>query len=191
MLKKKVVHKTDEELVRSIVDENQHEDFGILYDRYSEKVYHKGISFVKVLDLGKDLAHDVFIKTFMNWSKFNHKSKFSTWLSSLTYKFCIDYLRENNKIRLESDDGLENIPDNDDAKNERELLSMEAKRLQYMLDIIPSKDKMILLMKYQDDLSVQDIQEALNVNESAVKMRVKRAHARAMEMYNEHFGHEQ
>jgi RNA polymerase sigma-70 factor (ECF subfamily) len=190
LLKKKVVHKTDEELVRIIVEQNQHDDFGILYDRYSEKVYHKCISFVKDLDLAKDLAHDVFLKTFVNLSKFNHQSKFSTWLYSLTYNFCIDYLRKNNKMRMESEDTLINIADSDDEKNERELLSMEAKRLKYVLDHIPSKDKMILLMKYQDDLSVKDIQDALGVNESAVKMRVKRARAKAIEVYNEQFGHE-
>lgn len=190
MLKKKVVHKTDEELVRIIVEKNQHEEFGILYDRYSEKVYHKCISFVKDLDLAQDLAHDVFLKTFVNLSKFNHQSKFSTWLYSLTYNFCIDYLRKNNKMRMESEDNLVNIADSDDEKNERELMSMEAQRLKYVLDHIPSKDKMILLMKYQDDLSVKDITEALGVNESAVKMRVKRARAKAVEVYNEQFGHE-
>lgn len=173
-----------------IVEKHQHEAFGILYDRYSEKVYHKCISFVKDLDLAQDLAHDVFLKTFMNLSKFKHQSKFSTWLYSLTYNFCIDYLRKNNKMRMESEDSLVNIADSDDEKNERELLNMEAQRLKYVLDHIPSRDKMILLMKYQDDLSVKDIKEALEVNESAVKMRVKRARAKAVEVYNQQFGHE-
>jgi DNA-directed RNA polymerase specialized sigma24 family protein len=81
---------SNEELVKIIVASNSHDEFGILYDRYSEKVYHKYISFVKDLALAQDLTHDIFLKTFINLSKFNHKSKFSTWLYSITYNVCID-----------------------------------------------------------------------------------------------------
>lgn len=165
------------------MEKKRHDDFGILYDRYAEKVYHKCISFVKDVDLAQDLAHDVFLKTFLNLSKFEGKSKFSTWLYSLTYNFCIDYLRKNNKTMVNSDEVLVNIPDDDDEKNEKELLSIASERLQHVLELIPADDKMILLMKYQDDLSVKEIQGALELSESAVKMRVKRAKAKAVEVY--------
>ena len=86
--------------MKIIVEKKRHDDFGILYDRYAEKVYHNCISFVKDVDLAQDLAHDVFLKTFLNLAKFEGKSKFSTWLYSLTYNFCIDYLRKNNKTMI-------------------------------------------------------------------------------------------
>ncbi|MDP4953509.1 MAG: RNA polymerase sigma factor [Flavobacteriales bacterium] len=183
MFKRKLKNISDEELVKIIVEKKRHDDFGILYDRYAEKVYHKCISFVKDVDLAQDLAHDVFLKTFLNLAKFEGKSKFSTWLYSLTYNFCIDYLRKNNKTMVNSDEVLVNIPDDDDEKNERELLSIASERLQDVLESIPADDKMILLMKYQDDLSVKEIQGALELSESAVKMRVKRAKAKAVEVY--------
>lgn len=183
MFKRKLKNTSDEALVKIIVEENRHEEFGLLYDRYAEKVYHKCISFVKDVDLAQDLAHDVFLKTFINLKKFQGKSKFSTWLYSLTYNFCIDYLRKNNKVMVNNDDLLVNIPDDDDEKNERELMSIASERLIAVLDIIPADDKMILLMKYQDELSIKEIQAALEVSESAVKMRVKRAKAKAVEVY--------
>lgn len=183
MFKRKLKNTSDEALVKIIVEENRHEEFGLLYDRYAEKVYHKCISFVKDVDLAQDLAHDVFLKTFINLKKFQGKSKFSTWLYSLTYNFCIDYLRKNNKVMVNNDDLLVNIPDDDDEKNERELMSIASERLSAVLDVIPADDKMILLMKYQDELSIKEIQAALEVSESAVKMRVKRAKAKAVEVY--------
>lgn len=84
---------------------------------------------------------------------------------------------------VNNDDLLVNIPDDDDEKNERELMSIASERLIAVLDIIPADDKMILLMKYQDELSIKEIQAALEVSESAVKMRVKRAKAKAVEVY--------
>ena len=43
---------------------------------------------------------------------------------------------------------------------------------------------MILLMKYQDDLSIKELQTALDIGESAVKMRLKRAKEKVIETYN-------
>jgi len=55
--------------------------------------------------------------------------------------------------------------------------------LQKVLSIIDPNEKMILLMKYQDDLSIKEISAALEIGQSAVKMRVKRAKEKVMEMY--------
>ena len=88
---------------------------------------------------------------------------------------------------MERDDQLINIAEDEDEANERELLSMEAARLKRVLERISPNDKMILLMKYQDDLSIKEIMEGLQVAESAVKMRIKRAKAKALETYKELF----
>jgi len=40
-------------------------------------------------------------------------------------------------------------------------------------------------MKYQDDMSIKDISAVLEVGESAVKMRLKRAKAKVVKTYNE------
>ncbi|MFT4778312.1 MAG: RNA polymerase sigma factor (sigma-70 family) [Flavobacteriales bacterium] len=119
-----------------------------------KKVYHKSISFVKDLDLAQEVIYDIFLKVILNLSMFNHKSKFSTWLYSLVYNFCNDYLRKSNKVRTEFDATRGNIPDNEDDRNERELLSLSADRLATVLDLINHDDKAVLLMKYQNDGSV-------------------------------------
>jgi len=46
---------------------------------------------------------------------------------------------------------------------------------------------MILLMKYQDDLSIRDIQKVFNISESAVKMRIKRAKEKVRRLYNDKY----
>ena len=160
-----------------------HEEFGIIYDRYSEKVYHKCISFVGDTGTAQDLMHDIFLKTFINLSKFNHKSKFSTWLYSITYNFCVDYVRKNNKIKKTNEEELVNIPADQDDLNEVELLQIKASRLMKTLDKIDPEDKMILLMKYQDDLSIKEIMTVLEIKESATKMKISRARARALNQY--------
>ena len=47
--------------------------------------------------------------------------------------------------------------------------------MQATFDVIDEADRTILLMKYQDNMMVKEIAEILNLSESAVKMRLKRA----------------
>jgi RNA polymerase sigma factor (sigma-70 family) len=173
---------TDDEIVRLVVS-GKHEVFSVLYDRYSTKVFHKCISFVKERDTAKDLTHDIFIKTFLNLSKFSFQSKFGTWLYSITYNYCVDFVKAQKKIKKENDDNLADIADDEDSRNEEELLKIESARLMQVMDMMHPADKAILLMKYQDDLSIKDIQEILGLTESAVKMRIMRARAKALETY--------
>ena len=74
----------------------------------------------------------------------------------------------------------------DDIPDET-LLEMETKQLKQLLDQMPTGDKTILLMKYQDDLSIKEIADALNKSESAVKMKLKRAKEKAQQLKDELF----
>lgn len=187
---KQVNKLSDEDIVRIILASRSHEKFGVLYDRYSTKVYHKCITFVKDTDKAKDLTHDIFLKVFINLSKFSYKAKFSTWLYSVTYNFCVDYVRKNSKVYFEPEEKLANIPDDLDDENERQLLQIKAKKLKRVMDVLPPEDKMVLLMKYQDELSISDLMATLDMKESAVKMKVKRARAKALDVYYKMYGNE-
>ncbi|KAF4530518.1 hypothetical protein B566_EDAN018643, partial [Ephemera danica] len=55
-----------------------------------------------------------------------------------------------------------------------EAREMEAQKLNNTLDKITTEEKSLILMKYQDDLSIKEIGEVMKLTESAVKMRLKR-----------------
>ena len=71
--------------------------FESIYDKYSDLVYRKCLSIVSSSDEAKDLTHDIFIKVFMKLKTFRGASKFSTWLYSITYNHCINYISRNPK----------------------------------------------------------------------------------------------
>ena len=86
-------------------------------------------------------------------------------------------------MRTEDIEERVDISDRDDEKNERELMSMKAERLENVLNRINPKEKAILLMKFQDGFSIKEIMDIMELNESAVKMRIKRAKANALTTY--------
>ncbi len=177
----------DEKLVALIVKTKSSELFSVIYDRYSEKVYHKCISFVKNKEEAQDLTHDIFVKLFVKIKSYNQQSKFSTWLYAFTYNHCVNYVQRDLKKRRDkfiSTDSNENTlgqiyPDIADE----EIYTMNTEKFTKSLDVIEPNDKSILFMKYQDDMSIDDIQNVLGLGKSAVKMRISRAKSRLIEIY--------
>ena len=173
----------DIEVIRTYLVSQHSLCFSLIYNRYSGKIYSKCISLLKDEALAQDATQEIFTKIFMNLSKFAERSKFSTWVYSITYNYCIDFLRRRKKYKDLFMEEPERTPDVvDDDIPDQELLQMEVHQLKRVLEEIPIDDKAILLMKYQDDMSIKEIAALLGKTESAVKMRIKRAKAKAQLM---------
>ena len=172
---------SDEELVQLIVGQSKTELFGILYDRYADKVYRKCISFSKDEEVAKDMVQDVLLKVFSKLNRFKGNSRFSTWLYAITYNFCVEYYRKDSRFRTQDiDQGPEIAAD--EETEERELLSWRVDQLKFALDQVAPEDKVLLLLKYQDETPIKEIMDTLEVSESAVKMRLSRARQRVRQV---------
>ncbi len=179
---------SDEELVRKIVEKNDTHLFAILYDRYAGLVYNKCYGFSKNKEEAQDLTHDVFVQLFVKLRMFKGRSKFSTWLYSFTYNFCVNYVQRNSDKKKERvtvvTDVIKDEDIDDNEIDDATLFELKSDKLAKALTKIDVEDKMILLMKYQDDMSIKEIQEALDLGASAVKMRIKRAKEKVVNAYN-------
>ena len=178
---------SDEDLVNGIVKNNDTLLFEILYDRYASLVYNKCYGFAKDADEAKDLTQDVFLKLFVKLASFKAKSKFSTWLYAFTYNHCVNYITRNTAKKFEKQSveykDIENLSDEEDDDNS--FLDMRVDKLKVALEMISPEEKMILLLKYQDFLTIKEIESVLDIGESAVKMRIKRAKDKLVTIYNE------
>ncbi len=182
---------SDEELIALILESGAMELFSELYDRYGNKVYRKVISMVKDLEMSKDLTQEILVKAFLSLAKFEGKSKFSTWIYMVTYNYCIDFLRKK-KRKLERETDLNEKTTEDygeyEEESEHEILEMELDRLSRLLEMIPTEDKTMLLMYYQDEMSVKELQGYFDLGASAVKMRLSRTRKKLKNLYHENYG---
>jgi RNA polymerase sigma factor (sigma-70 family) len=176
-------HLTDEELVRHFINTQKDIYFEHIYNRYADKVYRKCLSFVKDSAKAEDYTHDIFMKLVMSMSSYREHAKFSTWLYSITYNYCVDKVRIGKKMAEEELN--ENIDFVDEDIDVAELREIEAQKLKESLEQVSVDEKSILLMKYQDDMSIKEIADILNITESAVKMRLKRAKEKVKKVYLE------
>ena len=136
--------------------------------------------------VAEDAAQEIFVKVLLNLSKFTGRSKFSTWLYSITYNYCIDTIRKNKKnVGVLVDDIGRYGEEVEDDIDDSEIMETNVLRLKEVLNILPAGDKAILLMKYQDEFSIKEICDIIDKSESAVKMKIKRAKEKFIRKYKE------
>ncbi len=170
---------SDEDVVKNILD-GQDQFREVLYDRYSNKILFKCISITKDRETSKDLTHDIIVKIFLNLSKYQGKSDFSYWVNSITYHYCMDYFSKQKRMSFDTYDNgdIENIPFDNEELNLKVQKDNQLVKVEKSLELLNSDDKIIIMMCYQDSMSIRDIAEALQIGESAVKMRLARARKR-------------
>jgi len=182
---------SDSELISLYLREQNTTYFTLLYRRYAGKVFAKCISMLNDDGLARDATQDIFIKVLLNLGKFTEQSSFSTWVYSITYNFCIDIIRKKKKnILIFSEDVGKISPGTTLEIPDSVILEMETKRLERVMELMPPGDKAILNMKYIDDLQIKEIADVLDKTESAIKMQIMRAKAKAQHIYEELFGKE-
>lgn len=173
---------SDEDIIKLILKENQHQLYTLLYDRYFVKVQDRCHSFLKNKMLANEFANDILSKVYEKLPGFKGNSTFSSWLYSITYNYLIDYLRKKKQLHYPNWNEQNEIPEIiDESDADIEELSYE--KLLEIFELIHPEEKALLLMKYQDELSIRTIAKSLVISEDAVKMRLKRARTRVAFLY--------
>ena len=184
--KTKNKQKSDEEIVLIIINSGNQELFELLYLRYFKKVRDKCFSFLKDTKLSEEFANDILTKAYEKIQGFKGNSSFSSWLYSITYNYCIDYLRVKKKLHYPDWNSNNEIPEIID-ESETDFEEVNYENLLTIFELIHPEEKVLLLMKYQDNLPIKHIAKTLRISEDAVKMRLKRARSRVIYMYNQKF----
>lgn len=176
----------DEEIVQKILEENKPELFEILYRRYFHKVVDKVFSFLKNRKLSQEFSNDILTKVYVKLPGYKGNASFSSWVYSITYNHCIDYLRLQKKLHYPDWNKTNIIPEIPD-ESEEHFSGATIENVLTILDMVHPEEKVLLLMKYQDELSLKEIGATLRISEDAVKMRLKRARTRVFYLYKERY----
>lgn len=177
MQAKAFVGTSDEKLIQDYLKGNNH-SLGILYNRYYSKVYQKCLSFTKNTDDAFDLTQDILMRAFSKISTFKGNSKFSTWLYAIAHNYCISSATKFKNYYFENISMEQNIMDEStdmDELEQRKDYEEKELKLQDVLSDVSELDRNLLILKYNHNYSVKDLQIEYKISASAVKMRLMRA----------------
>jgi len=150
--------------------------YSIIVDRYKDMVHTIAYRLCGNREDAEEVAQDVFVKAYKSLKDFKGKSKFSTWIYSITYNTTVSKLRKKQLeyVRLDDKDGnLSEIKDKGyEEQNNFDKVPFEI--LIKILDELDPIDKSLLTLYYQDDKSVRELSNITGLTMSNVKVRLFR-----------------
>ena len=152
-------------------------DFSILVDKYKDMVYTLAYRIVGNREDAEELAQDVFVKVYRSLKNFRGKSKFSTWLYSITYNASISKVRKKQieSVSLNNHDNTRYDIIDDEYEKYYNFDKVPVELLKQALNDLNPVDKSILTLYYQDDKPVKEISKVTGLTDSNVKVRLHRS----------------
>jgi RNA polymerase sigma-70 factor (ECF subfamily) len=130
----------------------------------------------------EDIAQEAFIRAYVNIKSFNQDLKFSTWLFRIATNLCIDRIRKKKPdyyldAEVSGTDGLTMYSQlsSNSPLPENELESLELhETVQKEILKLPEKYRSVIVLKYMEELSLNEISEILDMPLGTVKTRIHR-----------------
>ncbi|MCS6952815.1 MAG: sigma-70 family RNA polymerase sigma factor [Bryobacterales bacterium] len=135
----------------------------------------------------EDVGQQVFLRLYLSLNQLRSPEVFEPWLYRLTANAAYDYLRrqrrrvesrladlsEQQVIMADAAAGLKQLEEEQERARVRELV-------QALLRSVSEEDRILLLLKEVEGLSLKDLEKIYHVNENALKVRLFRARQRVL-----------
>lgn len=122
-----------------------------------------------------DVCQEVMLKVLHGLRHFEGKSKFKTWLYSITYNECItQYRKEKRKRRLMDALSLDQDESEEVVESSINIVTDQASLDRWLVHV-NQVDREILVLRFVAELEFQEIADIMHMGLSATKMRYKRA----------------
>ncbi len=155
------MNKTDLELVNEFKNGNT-SAFDEIVKRYQRKVYTLARRILGNHEDADDIAQEVFIKLFYSLNDFKGESSLFTWIYRITVNECKSFLRKKKMKEFIQIEDVVNILRFGQTP-EQELFDKEERSLiERAIEKLPTKQKMIFIMRFFEDLDYREIAKILN-----------------------------
>ncbi|PJE76133.1 hypothetical protein COV04_01220 [Candidatus Uhrbacteria bacterium CG10_big_fil_rev_8_21_14_0_10_48_11] len=166
---------TDEAVVHK-VQEGDSEAFGVLVERYEQKMLRYARKFLFGREDAEDVVQEVFLKAYANIKGFQASRRFSPWLYRIAHNEFLNTIHKRARLPVPFFDPDTLFPhplsneSADRAVNENELRAA----LEHSLDKLDAKYREPLVLYFFEDLSYQEIAEVMQIPVSTVGVRISR-----------------
>jgi RNA polymerase sigma-70 factor (ECF subfamily) len=156
------------------------EAFGVLIQRYQDRLYPTMLRLTGDAEDALDLLQDAFLRAFEKLDRFHGDSSFYTWVYRIGVNLALSG-RRRRRIIVRSRGGTQHDPAEvpDDLEQSDPTLPIERReredRVQKALDSLAPDHRAVVVMKEFDGLRYEEIAAILNVPVGTVRSRLHRA----------------
>lgn len=150
------------------------EAFGKLVSKYQHALVAAARHLARCSDDAEDLAQEALVDAYRNLRALKDRDRFRAWLFGILRHKCLTYLQRRRPDNLPLDDFAESLP-TPTPDHGAELADL--------LDALPLAQREILAARYLQELSYEEIAEALGTTVNVVRVRCCRAREHLRELF--------
>lgn len=144
-------------------------DFADIVRRYQSMVFSIAQHFLGDRSAAEELAQDVFLQLHGKLATLESEEHVKFWLRKVTAHRCIDYRRGRKPAQV----SLEDAPEPESPAQSSDIFV--AKRLQQIVASLPEKPRLVVILRYQEDMPPEDIARVLSMPVGTVKSSLQRS----------------
>jgi RNA polymerase sigma-70 factor, ECF subfamily len=150
--------------------------YAVLVQRYQKPIYNLMYRMTGSCEDALDLAQETFIKAYEALHRFRGGERFFPWLYSIGLNHSRNFLRRNKARRTvdmeewEPGSGL----DYPGQEEDRLCARLDSRSIRNALDQLPVDYREAIVLRYHEEMSMEEIAAALRISLSGAKMRVHR-----------------
>ena len=170
----------EKELIKHVTAAASKDNYAmeILYNEYYQDVVFICRNFKLSEEDCQDIAQDTFIKAFSTLSTLQDKGRFKQWLLRIANNKCLDMLRHNKVLDIDSmnsDDELLELPDKAKAVEDVVVEKETEELLMSIIEKLPIEQRVTVFLYFYQDYSVKEMAALYNCSESTVRSRLNYA----------------
>lgn len=144
-------------------------DFAEIVRLHHSAVFSIALHFLADRSAAEELAQDVFLQLHANLSAMKSDDHMKFWLRKVTAHRCIDYKRRRKPPQVSLDDAPEPAAPTQSGD------PFLARRLRQYVASLPEKPRLVVILRYQEDMRAEDIAEVLAMPLATVKSHLQRS----------------
>lgn len=139
-----------------------------LISENKDNFYRLAYSYVKNSEDALDIVQDSIQKALIKVGSLKHDQKLKNWFYRIVVNTSLDFLRRRKRLEVVDETTLESYAH---GKSDR----YQDIDLGNSLDALPPKYRSVIVLRYFEDLKIEEIAEILEENQSTIKTRIHRA----------------
>lgn len=145
------------------------EAFEDLINMYFDRLYKEAYLRCKHEEDAKEIVQETIYKAYRNIKSLKEPKYFKTWLSKILINVSNDYMRKNGMIELEHDENgyVKKVHNHDQIEIKIDLYNA--------LDELEDKYKDVIILRYIEDLKIEDISQILERPVNTIKTHIRKA----------------
>lgn len=169
-----------DDLIISRILLGKREYYEILVRRYNSLFYKTARGILSKEEDIEDVMQEAYIRGFEKLHQFRKEARFSTWLGRILINCALQHLnklKKNHHVSIEALETAEidNLKEENSIPDNPEVSDNLKKALESAIGHLPSKYRVVFILREIEEVSVADTASMLEITEDNVKIRLHRA----------------